>query len=177
VSLGVHSAELVRRLNEDTVDWDWTSRRIGIMVTLNSRVLEARAGDEPRLSLTAEQHLAAAEHAKRMARYLRRSGAQVVGELTDLRSGPPPTSREVVDPADSTPDDLLDAARAGLVGMAREYADLTLRRKVIRRLEQEEGAAEDAPGWRDRLDLGALKRVAGRVPGARAIYGRLRGVS
>jgi hypothetical protein len=171
VSLGVHSAELVRRLNEDMLDWDWESRRIAVMVALNSRVLESRAREEPRLSLSAAQHARAAELAAVMVERLRRSGVSVVGDLADLLPGDPPTS-EVVDPASSPVEELLAAAQAGLVGLAREYADLAQRRVERRRDDDppEDVVDEDGSG-------SLLREAAVRLPGARSVYRRLRGTS
>jgi hypothetical protein len=185
MSLGAHSAELVRRLNEDMVDWDWNSRRAAIMVALNSRVLEARASDEPRLSLSIAQHAAAAERAKLMVRYLKRSDAHVVGDLADLLPGDPP-SGVPVDPAETSAADLLVAAHAGLVGLAKEYADLALRREKGREDEagksrfgrvREGVLSEAARRWSRARPGTAVRTIAGRVPGARKLYGRLRGSS
>ena len=185
ISLGAHSAELVRRLNEDMVDWDWDSRRVAIMEALTAGVLEGRARDEPRLSLSVAQHAAAAEHATRIVTFLKESGAHVVGDLADLLPGDPPSGAPV-DPADSSASELLVAAHAGLVGLAKEYADLTLRRESQHGQDAgagengsvREGAIGNATRPSSRSHPGtALRKIAGRVPGARGLYGRLSGSS
>jgi hypothetical protein len=119
-----------------------------------------------------------------MVTFLKESGAHVVGDLADLLPGDPP-SEAPVDPAQSSASELLVAAHAGLVGLAKEYADLTLRRERQRGQdagESENGSVREgaigkaAPSSRARSGT-ALRRIAGRVPGARGLYGRLSGSS
>jgi hypothetical protein len=171
VSLGVHSAELVRRLNADLADWDWNSRRMSVMVALNSRVLEARAGDEPRLSLNASQRAAATDLAASMVQSLRRSNVRVVGELNDLLPGSSPLEA-APDPAESSADELLAAANAGLIGLAKEYADLAVGHKAQRMAQRDARAAR-----LERSDTrvgGVLRRAVSHLPGVRTLSGWVR---
>jgi hypothetical protein len=124
-SLGVHSAELVRRLNEQTRDWSWPLYREAFKSVLSTQVLESRAGVEPRLSLTPEQFAFLERRAHRMVAELEESGARVVGDLADLLPRGKP-SADAVDPAQSTADDLLAAASHGLVELARRIGEQRL---------------------------------------------------
>jgi hypothetical protein len=100
---------------------------------------------------------------------------RIVGDLDDLLPGDPPSSA-AVDPAASSAEQLLAAARAGLVGLAKEYADLAVTHKagrVARREAQRAGRAELQGARRP----GPIRRAAARMPGARAVASRLRGTT
>ena len=122
VSLGVHSSELLRRLNGDVKDWSWSRYRRSFKGALSSRVLVKRT-DEPRLVLSAEQLERVGKIAQQMVSELEGMNVRTVGSLTDLVPAAASKGAAPVDPGDSTAADLLAAATDGLVGMAELYAN------------------------------------------------------
>lgn len=123
VSLGAHSAELLRRLNLKMTDAQLDQTRQAFRVALGRSVLSARAGDEPRFALTHEQHDWASTRAERMTRQIRSSGVRVVGDLSDLI----PTLRlaeGAVLPEETSETDLLETAGDALIGLAAQWGDL-----------------------------------------------------
>ncbi len=103
-SLGVLEAELVRRLNlviPDTMDWPTYS-------TLVKRQLAearlARHTNVDRITTPPSEYEWMEERADQAIRILKRRGYDVVGDLDELRVGPPPAQ------AGPQPDDISDAA-------------------------------------------------------------------
>jgi hypothetical protein len=103
-SLGVLEAELVRRLNlviPDTIDWPTYS-------TLVKRQLAearlARRTDVDRITTPPSEYEWIEQRADQVIRILKRRGYDVVGDLDELRVGPPPAQ------AGPQPDDVTDAA-------------------------------------------------------------------
>ncbi len=131
-SLGAHSAELVRRLNGETKDWNWPSYRRAFKVVLSSRILEKRASLEPKVRLTDQQFDVIAARAKAMVSELEALDLAVVGDLTDLLPVPR-TAPGAGDQVQSTPEDVLSAACYGLVEMARELSEQSPGRRGGRR--------------------------------------------
>lgn len=124
-SLGGHSAELLRRVNErcgsfGLLDYKWAFKH-----ALARFTLAERAGQEPALVLNADQQDWARSRAQAMIEAIRGSGVPVVGDLDDLLpalSG----ANGAVDPTRATDAEMLDVALDGLVGMGRMLANLRM---------------------------------------------------
>lgn len=122
-SLGAHSAELMRRLNEDATDLDTAERSYGFKHALGRSLVTGGQESEPRFALTQPQQDWVSSRAHAMVRQLERSGVRVVGDLADLIPAPRPPS-DVLDPSASSDRELLQAASRGLVGMVKSFAEL-----------------------------------------------------
>ena len=131
-SLGAHSAELLRRINLATTDWDYVHYRPALKNEVGRAILGERAGSEPRLGLTAVQLQRATARARAMVEAVRGRGVRVVGDLDDLI---PSSSLQHtdVDPDKSTDGELLQAATYALAQLSRSYADLVLEQERRRR--------------------------------------------
>ncbi|MDQ1482716.1 MAG: hypothetical protein QOF35_792 [Actinomycetota bacterium] len=139
-SLGSHSAELMRRLNELMSTDELIRRRHGLKVALGREVLGARAMAEPRFALTQDQHDWLASRADAMIGEIESTGVRVLGSLDDLVPARHPAP-DAVSPADTSEADLREAAFAGLIGMAKVVEDM--RTNVIHAAaELEESRAE-----------------------------------
>lgn len=114
LSIGAHSAELLRRLNEQTLDWTWSDYRFRFKVVLSRMILEQNAASEPGIRVTAEQWSALADRAAAMVDGLERIGVQVVGDLSDLQLPAHPPSGGI-DPQAVSAEQLLDVAGRSLV--------------------------------------------------------------
>ncbi len=188
-SLGAHSAELLRRVNHDTMDWSWLSHRRAFKSTLSNKVLEARGGHEPKLGLTADELQRMRRHAELMISELGSMDVRVIGDLADLLPQSVP-STAAVDPGASTADELLAAAQDGLIGLAREYADLKLKDEArgSRRGQSAEESAQIIASLTDRLATAEKRRgprrqrrlavrLANRVPGLRSAVQKARTIA
>ncbi len=140
-SLGAHSAELMRRVNLETTDWDMTRYRPALKNRLGRFILGGRVDREPRLGLTADQLAQATILAKDMVHELEGLDVRVVGALSDL------IPAETLEPSDIDPDsstdaEVLAAATYALVQLCREYADLKLQHDRLQ--SRRGGSAETA---------------------------------
>lgn len=125
-SLGAHSAELLRRLNERAVDPERLEVRLGVRTVLGRSFAEA-SRDEPGFGLSADLLDWTVKRAQQVTNDIERSGVRVVGDLEDLV----PTLEEAaasqlcspsgtrIDPAASADSDLVDAALRGLAVVVR----------------------------------------------------------
>ena len=123
--MGSASAELMRRVNERSGDFDWLHRQWGLKQSLARHVLPQRAAGEPAITLTKAELVWVQRRAAAMIDGLAESKVRVIGDLSDLV----PTAdapRSVKDPSDSTDGELVDAAIDGIVGMARMLADIRI---------------------------------------------------
>ena len=106
-SIDALEAQLLRRLNrrvEGTVDWPTYGP---VLAHLSAAVLGR--SDRPRIELPPEDHGWAAEKADAMVAELTARGYDVVGDLDELRVGPPP-SRPARHADEGTDGELLDVA-------------------------------------------------------------------
>ena len=124
-SLGAHSAELLRRVNQLTTDMDYVHYRPALKVEVSRNILGRRTAAEPKLGLTTEQLKRATELSQDMVTELAATGVRVVGDLADLipAASLRPTD---VDPDASTDSEVLAAATFALAELSRAYADLKL---------------------------------------------------
>lgn len=127
LSLGAHSAELLRRLNEQTPDADRAERKY----VLGGTVLGARTDLEPRFALSQAQQDWVRERAQRMIDGLEHSGVRVEGELADLIPASQPPAG-AVDPSDTSDTELLQVASHALIGMVAVAAELRTERDALR---------------------------------------------
>lgn len=121
VSLGLESAELMRRLNP-------LAREAGMRKSLYhqvfkhglaKRVLARRSSDQSRLSLPEEYRTWALDKAAQQVQAIEAAQVNVVGDLQDLQ--PVLTSTHTLQPEDVPDDVLLEATLAGLVIMGRQW--------------------------------------------------------
>ena len=106
-SLDALEAQLLRRLNravEDVVDWPTYGP---VVAHLSQEVLGRH--DRPRIALPADDHGWAADEAGQLVADLRARGYAVVGDLDELRVGPPP-AEPVRHPDVATDSELLEVA-------------------------------------------------------------------
>ncbi len=136
-SLGTHSAELLRRINERTEDLDWLHYMWAFKNALSRLVLARRASQEPPIRLDGATLAWCVQRAHSLVESVEATGVRVVGDLSELIPSGEPTQHRV-DPAHSTDAELLDAALAGLVGVGQVLADL--------RIEHEQ-LVDDVEGW------------------------------
>jgi hypothetical protein len=130
-SLGAHSVQLLRRLNEKLTGIDPAVRRYGVRDTLGLTVLTSHADAEPTYALSPPQQAWARQRARQMVDDLRTAGVRVLGDLDDLiPSASPPSG--AVDPGATSDADLLRAATRGLVGMVEVVAELRMERDGLR---------------------------------------------
>jgi hypothetical protein len=158
-SLGMESAELMRRVNVRL-------REQGLPVPVYNRVfkhklakktLAARKGQESKVLLPAEYHDWARARADQQVRAIEASGAQVVGDLDELRPVLAQSSEVQTVATEPDPDAVLDAAVQALVAVALE----TPRRKKRPAAPRPKPAApREGVVRRARLDW--LDRVRGR---------------
>ena len=126
-SLGAHSAELMRRLNVKTRDFDLHRHQVAFKKTL-ARGLSERAGQEPKLGLSEDQVRWATRRAEKIVEALEASSVSVVGDLADLIPSPDLAQSDPFDPGRSTPAELLAVARDAITclsdvlgSLGREY--------------------------------------------------------
>jgi hypothetical protein len=121
-SIGAHSAELLRRLNERTAHFDWLRYRWAYKNALARVALAERAGQEPRVALSRDELAWATSEAEAMVAAIAASGVRVVGDLADLIPAAG-AAAAVTDPGLATDAELLAAATDGLVGMGEVLGD------------------------------------------------------
>jgi hypothetical protein len=124
VSLGAHSAELLRRLNGRSQDFDHEQYRFAFKAALARQVLSSRVGQEPTIEMTTEQLAWARDRATSLVAELASSGVRIFGDLADLM----PAAAPVGDPSRINPaeDQLVDVAMDALLGMGKLLADLRI---------------------------------------------------
>lgn len=175
-SLGAYSAELLRRLNKQTRDWEWETYRQAFKRGLASGALQRISVDQPRIGVEPDAHAAIVAYATAMtARLEELDGLRVIGDIADLV--PPGEPADGIDPGTASTEDLLTVASAALVGFAEEHAALRAKHDaLLRRTRIEQHDAVAPPRLRsaiDRIGLKARRRSRGlarRIPG----MGRLR---
>jgi hypothetical protein len=169
-SLGAWSAELMRRLNSHTDDFDWVHYQWGLKQTIARHTLTARSSKEPPIALTQDQLDWVRRRASLMTSLITDSGVRVVGDLTDLV----PADHAIpgsADPGETTDRELLEVAMDGIVGLSRMFTDMRIEHQsLIDTLESRlpdvhradpEDADESGP---DRVEpLGHLSRRGRRL--------------
>jgi hypothetical protein len=113
-SLGIHSVELLRRLQHRLDDDQRERLHLIVKYILARRVLADRAPSEPPLIMTTAEVEWARAQATAMAEELRTSGVRVIGDLDEL--SPQRDGDDAV--AISSEDEVLAAAVDALIGMA-----------------------------------------------------------
>jgi hypothetical protein len=162
-SVGGHSAELLRRVNERTADFEWVRYRWAVKNGLARNTLAERAPKEPPIRLTQAQLDQLTRRAQQMVSELAQTGVRVVGDLDDLVPAAA-TAGEVIDPGASSADELLDSALDGLVGLGGQLADIRNEQEAL--VEEVEQLVPEAPGDRETYlasegeDLGLSAQVA-----------------
>lgn len=160
-SLGLESAELMRRLNPLT-------REVGLKRggyqrvykrALARQTLAGRKNVESRLAVPPEHHDWVTRTADRQIATIRGAGVHVVGDLEDLR----PALAEGRQPADVSDAEVLGAALDGLVALGRELNDVhrdkerlearvaRLEKRLERAARREEVSARRLGVLRDRV--------------------------
>ncbi len=129
-SLGAHSAELLRRLNEQVGNLDWLQYKWAYKNALSRLVLTRRADEEPTIQLDAAGFGWARARARQLVDGVRRLAVPVHGELLDLLpEGAAP--QQAHDPSRTTAEELLEVAMSGLSGMGRVLADLRIEHEQL----------------------------------------------
>jgi hypothetical protein len=124
-SLGVHSVEVMRRLNERVGDFDWLRYQWGFKQSLSRYVLTPRSSSEPSIRLTRDEREWARKRAAFVIKAIEESQVRVVGDLDDLMPAPPAES-DPVSRTEATEPEVLDAALDGMVGMGGLLADVRI---------------------------------------------------
>jgi hypothetical protein len=135
-SVGLASAELLRRVNERTADLEWLEYRWGFKNALARLVLAERAAREKATTLDAAALAWARQRGSRLAEALDASGVRVIGDLSDLIPDADPASvgEPAADPSDA---ELLDAALDGLAGLGAVLAEARIEHEaLVRAVEQ-----------------------------------------
>lgn len=183
-SLGAHSVELMRRLNDQIVDVDDLAGSRGWRRALGQALAE-HGDKEPGFALSAAQHDWARRRALAANVELEKLGIRVEGHLDDLIPADCPPPPAVADPVETSESELLLAAERALVSMATTVAELTSTGKEadaeLRSAQQEKAKAEQAAARLrrrvQRLEAQAQARAeeggVRRSPTSRAV-GRLR---
>lgn len=156
-SLGLESAELMRRLNDlsRTRGMDWPEYDEAFKHALAKRTLARRKNLESSLALPPEHEPWVRARSEEMKQAVRASGAAVVGDLADLD---PVFSGKGIQPDQVTDAALLDAALEGLVGLGRDRA------RLKRRLQRSEEEGPEDRSFRARLFVDGEPRPGFRVP-------------
>jgi len=124
-SFGVHSVEVMRRLNERVGDFDWLRYQWGFRHSLSRYVLAPRSSSEPSLRLTRDEREWAAKRAGFVIEAIEESQVRVIGDLNDLMPALP-TESDPVSRAETTEPELLEAALDGMAGMGGLLADVRI---------------------------------------------------
>jgi hypothetical protein len=172
-SVGGHSAELLRRVNERTADFEWLRYRWAFKNGLARSILAERAPKEPPIRLTQAQLDQLSRRAHRMADELSQTGVRVVGDLGDLV--PAATAPgEVIDPGASTADELLETALDGLVGLGALLADVRNEYEAL--IADFELLLPEAPGEREAYlaSEGEDPELSAQIAAGRYLRWRLR---
>lgn len=156
-SLGLESAELMRRLNDlsRTRGMDWPEYDEAFKHALAKRTLARRKNLESSLALPPEQEPWVRARAEEMKQAVRASGASVVGDLADLD---PVFSGKGIQPDQVTDAALLEAALEGLVGLGRDRA------RLKRRLQRSEEEGPEGRSFRGRFFVDGEPRPGFRAP-------------
>lgn len=160
-AIGATSAELMRRLNVELSGTPFNQYRWGFKAALAKQTLARRAGEEPRVGLSAEQHARLSSIAADMVEQVKQRDVDVVGDLSDLMPPAQPPG-PAYDPGQASDAELLEAAMAGLLGLGKRAAK---QRIEIQRLERDAAAAPRADGADG---LGARARRLTALPGRAA---------
>jgi hypothetical protein len=119
-SLGTHSVELVRRIQQRLDDDERARLHLVLKYIVTRRALADLSRDEPALTLTPDDLAWARMQAAEMGDRLRATGVRVVGDLDDLTPHDAPGA-PVAMPSDG---ELLSAAVDALIGVAAAADDL-----------------------------------------------------
>ncbi len=153
-SLGLESAELMRRLNvllrEQDIPTNTYNRIFKHRVA--KKILATRKGQESKVLLPAQYHDWARARAEQQIRAIETSGAQVVGDLDELRPVLDASSGVQTVASEPDPDAVLDAAVQALIEVALETPPSTKRPAAA---PKPAPAPERESAWR---------RVRGRSP-------------
>lgn len=117
-SLGVVSAELMRRINISAREsgLTWKANEKLLKHVLAKQVLTKRSGREPSLALPTDRYPWAVEQGKRIASEVEHANVRIWGDLTELIPDPA-HAREGTTPNSIGDRELLDAALDGIVGL------------------------------------------------------------
>jgi hypothetical protein len=129
-SIGLVSAELLRRVNEQTGDLEWLEYRWAFKHTLARVVLAERAERERAMTLDATALAWARRRGEQVAESLDRSGVRVVGDLADLVPAADPAASGEPD-AEPSDRELLDAAVDGLTGLGVVLAEARIEHEAL----------------------------------------------
>jgi hypothetical protein len=156
-SLGLESAELMRRLNDLSRmrGMDWPEYDEAFKHALAKRTLSERKSVESSLSIPQDLEPWVRARAAEMRQALEDAGVDIVGDLADLDPVFNPRGRQ---PDEVTDAELLAAALEGLVGLARDRA--RLKRRWERQLDQ----TGTAPGFKARLFVDGQPRPGLGLP-------------
>jgi hypothetical protein len=124
-SFGVHSVEVMRRLNERVGDFDWLRYQWGFRHSLSRYVLAPRSSSEPSLRLTRDEREWAAKRAAFVIEAIEESQVKVIGDLKDLMPAQPNES-DPVSRAETAEPEVLEAALDGMAGMGGLLADVRI---------------------------------------------------
>ena len=126
-SLGAASAEVMRRLNsaESVGELGLYDYKKTLNHALSRHSLSPRRGLEAGLTLPPQHREWAETEAERLIGELVEIGVEVVGDLEDLR--PRPATKPFVSPEGLPAEELLEAALAGLTGLALNHVELRAR--------------------------------------------------
>ncbi|HSS67619.1 MAG TPA: hypothetical protein VLK34_03640 [Nocardioidaceae bacterium] len=132
-SVGLLSAELLRRVNERTADLEWLEYRWAFKHALARLVFAERASGEQTMTLDAGARAWARDRGARIAAELEASGVRVVGDLADLVPTVDPPVDEATGEAAADPSDaeLLDTAVDGLVGLGAVLAEARIEHEAL----------------------------------------------
>jgi hypothetical protein len=121
-SLGLESAELMRRVNvaAGAAGFGLTDYHTVYKRVVAKRVLAARRAKESRLAVPESLRDWLEEAAGQQLEVIRSCGAEVVGDLDDLRPAPPGSG---IQPQEVQLEELLSAAVDALVGLGREHLE------------------------------------------------------
>lgn len=142
-SLGLESAELMRRLNDVTRlrGMDWPQYDDAFKHALAKNTLSKRKNVESTLGVPAEHHDWVRARAEEMKDAVRASGVHLVGDLGDLD---PVLRAKHSQPEDVTDAALLEAALEGLVGLAQDRARIKRR---MQRIQADREAPRSLRSW------------------------------
>jgi hypothetical protein len=133
-SVGLVSAELLRRVNQRTQDFEWLEYRWAFKHALARLVLAERAAREPAMTLDAKALAWARDRGSRIAEALQSSGVRVVGDLADLVPNVDQAGETAAEPGER---ELLDAAIDGLAGLGGVLAETRIEHEaLVRAVEQ-----------------------------------------
>ncbi len=129
-SLGAHSAELLRRLNQEMKHLTPAERSYGARGALSGSLALEWASKEPKFALSQDQQDWARSRASRMIAQIQQMGVRVVGDLADLMPDEHPPA-DCIDPTTTTESELLAAASHGLEGMVKMFTEVRLEKRDL----------------------------------------------